>query len=440
MHNKNATNDIDFYLNIKDLNFIESKETSGSYIKDGIACPYKIVYPKYDMSSLFSFYINTKDCVMFEDVKNSSCVFRFYNYIKKERQVPLTPEFKKDENNYIEIIIPDEDLGMFKSYVYLQKLIIVCYNSKYCDYITTDIRKCLYRIWAACNINKKVTITSTYRTFDNQISAMYTLIINNGTKASLALYKPKGDEIIVVLKEFLIEKLTDELNSESNLSIKDYLFCFLEMNKDAIEGLKKNAMTNKYKSYLNNSSKLKEVMAIYENIVKKTDLKKTPQESTRFIINELTEASNMSLNSSKKGHLLCFIEMMKNTKFVSESGLIKESEIQTKFQNYMSDDTKIKAVIKLFTNLIKDKKSEAQSLMKKKGSENGLRSVHQDWVQKGAIDFGKNLNGYTNTAGISEAKSLKEKTKLEKSVIKVLLPPNPGQQGEDALHIELKLK
>lgn len=37
-------------------------------------------------------------------------------------------------------------------------------------------------------------------------------------------------------------------------------------------------------------------------------------------------------------------------------------------------------------------------------------------------------------------KSLKEKTKLEKSVIKVLLPPNPGQQGEDALHIELKLK
>ena len=161
MHNKNATNDIDFYLNIKDLSFIESKETSGSYIKDGIACPYKIVYPKYDMSSLFSFYINTKDCVMFEDVKNSSCVFRFYNYIKKERQVPLTPEFKKDENNYIEIIIPDEDLGMFKSYVYLQKLIIVCYNSKYCDYITTDIRKCLYRIWAACNINKKVTITST---------------------------------------------------------------------------------------------------------------------------------------------------------------------------------------------------------------------------------------------------------------------------------------
>ena len=37
-------------------------------------------------------------------------------------------------------------------------------------------------------------------------------------------------------------------------------------------------------------------------------------------------------------------------------------------------------------------------------------------------------------------KSIKEKTKLEKSVIKVLLPPNPEQQGEDALHIELKLK
>ena len=64
------------------------------------------------------------------------------------------------------------------------------------DVISTDIENLLYEILDNAEIDRTMTITSTFRSADGQAKAMISLIKSDGVDAVKALYGSKGDKVI----------------------------------------------------------------------------------------------------------------------------------------------------------------------------------------------------------------------------------------------------